>query len=363
MRVVLVHDLVMQWGGAERVLAALASLFPDAPIYTLFYDERLARERFSGRDIRGSFLQKLPRWLRTRHRLLFPLMPMAAALLPIKEYDLVISSSSAFAKGVRRGSQAVHVCYCHAPARFLWDDREKYQTDNRLNFFARWAIVMLMFPLRIWDKKSAERVDLWIANSKTTQERIRRLYHAPAAVVYPPIPALGQERTAPPRRDGYFLAVSRLSAFKKIDVIVQAFSGIDERLIVVGTGREEARLRRMAESNVTFTGFVSDHELAGYYAGCTALIVACDDDFGLSAAEALSFGKPVLAYRKGGVTEWMEPGVTGEFFAEQTPEAVHACVRMFCEKPGSYDPAYLKKKADAFSEKRFLEHIARLIPR
>ncbi|OGD23400.1 hypothetical protein A2Z10_01350 [Candidatus Azambacteria bacterium RBG_16_47_10] len=363
MRIALVHDFLMQRGGAERVLAALASRFPDAPIYTLLYDAQMTDVYLPGRDIRASFLQKLPRWIRTRYRFLFPLMPYAASRLPVGEFDLIISSSSAFAKGVRRGTHAVHVCYCHAPSRFLWDDRRQYQKDNRFHFFTRLMITVLIYPLQIWDVKTAERVDIWIANSKTTQERIRRLYHKPSAVVYPPILQLKRHMPRIKKDGGYFLVVSRLSAYKRIDAIVDAFSMLTDRLVVVGTGREEERLRARAGKNISFAGFVSDEDLAEYYAGCTAFIVACDDDFGMSAVEALSFGKPVIAYKKGGVTEWMEEGETGEFFDTQTPEAVRDAVHTFIKRKKEFDPAYMKKRAEEFSEKRFYENIMRLIPR
>lgn len=363
MRVVLVHDLLVQWGGAERVLAAIAALFPDAPIYTLIYDKKLIDTYFPGKNVQASFLQKLPQWMRARYRVLLPVMPFAISRLPIGEFDLVISSSSAFAKGVRRGTHAVHVCYCHAPSRFLWDDREQYQKDNRFHPLLRFIITAITFPLRIWDRAAAERVDIWIANSKTTQERIKRLYQKPAAVVYPPVPSLNDPTRNRPEGGDYFLVVSRLSAYKKIDIIVQAFSMLNVPLVVVGTGAEEERLKKMAGKTVTFAGFVSDAELAGYYAGCRAFVTVCDDDFGMSAVEALSFGKPVLAYQKGGVMEWMEEGRTGEFFTAQTVEAVSDGVRSFMQKKKKYDQAYVMRKADTFSEKRFSEDFLRLIPR
>lgn len=353
----------MQWGGAERTLVALASLFPDAPIYTLVYDQALIDARFSGKDIRASFLQKLPQWVRARYRVLFPVMFFAASRLPVGEFDLVISSSSAFAKGVVRGTHAVHVCYCHAPSRFLWDDREQYQKDNRFQPLMRFLITVVMYPLRAWDRRAAERVDIWIANSKTTQERIKRLYHKPSAVVYPPIPALHHQRRSKKTSGDYFLVVSRLSAFKKIDVIVKAFSMLNLPLVVVGVGAEEDRLKSSAGNTVTFAGFISDDALREQYAGCRAFVTVCDDDFGMSAVEALSFGKPVLAYRKGGVTEWMEEGKTGVFIEAQTVEAVCAGVEAFLREESRFDPKYMQKKANAFSEERFLEAIVRLLPR
>lgn len=353
----------MQWGGAERTLVALASLFPDAPIYTLVYDQALIDARFSDKDIRASFLQKLPQWVRAQYRLLFPLMFFAASRLPVSEFDLVISSSSAFAKGVVCGTHAVHVCYCHAPSRFLWDDREQYQKDNRFQPLTRFLITLVTYPLRAWDRRAAERVDIWIANSKTTQERIKRLYHKPSAVVYPPIPALHHQSRGKKTSGDYFLVVSRISAFKKIDVIVQAFSMLNLPLVVVGAGAEEDRLKSSTGNTVTFAGYISDNALAEKYAGCRAFVTVCDDDFGMSAVEALSFGKPVLAYRKGGVTEWMEEGKTGVFIEAQTVEAVCTGVEAFLREESRFDPKYMQKKANAFSEERFLEAIVRLLPR
>ncbi|MBI5912859.1 glycosyltransferase [Candidatus Azambacteria bacterium] len=362
MRVVLVHDFLTQFGGAERVLQALASLFPDAPIYTLVYDEEIVRKHFPGKEVRGSFLQSLPARVRARHRLLLPLYPYAVGRLDVRDFDIVISSSSAFAKGVKRGPHAMHICYCHAPARFLWEEQEHYLADNHYGKFVRSLIRYALTPLlRRWDIASARRVDVWVANSATTQRRIRTRYEKNAVVIYPPLTQLndGEGRVERPRE--YFLIVSRLAAYKKIDVVIDAFTALGLPLVIVGEGPERKRLEGVARPNITFTGFVTDEKLAEHYRNAVALIVACEEDFGISAIEALSFGTTVLAYRKGGVAEWMEEGVTGEFFDTQTSAGVRDGVRRILHTSARYDRARLREIAHRFDESEFRAAMLRLV--
>ena len=354
MRVVLIHDFLTQYGGAERFLQALASLFPDAPIYTLLFDEKIVQKHFPGRDVRGSFLQSLPAGIRARHRLLLPLYPYALGRFNVRDFDIVISSSSAFAKGVQRGLHAIHICYCHATARFLWEEQEQYLRDNKYGAITKMVVRHLLTPLlRRWDIASARRVDVWIANSATTQLKIHERYEKNATVIYPPLTKLDHtmKHDAHPRE--YFLLVSRLAAYKKIDVVIDAFTILGLPLVIVGTGPEEKRLRQRAGKNVIFHGFVTDEELSGHYRNACALIIACEEDFGLTAIEALSFGTPVLAYRKGGVCEWMEEGRTGEFFDTQTTMGVREGVRKILHNNKRYDRAYLQEVASRFNEGEF----------
>lgn len=360
MRVALVHDYLTQFGGAERTLLALAELFPDAPIHTLLYDHEKMARWFGGKDIRTSFLDALPVSLVWHHRLLLPLFPLAARSLDLSGYDAVISSSSSFAKGIRVKQGAVHISYCYSPTRYLWDYQERYARDNRFGFFARIALVPLIAVLRAWDRRAARRVDAWIATSRTVKERIKKYYGADAQVIYPPIdmPAAASLHSKAYAKD-YFLVVSRLSAYKKIELVVAAFNKLQMPLVVVGDGLERERLERMAHSNVIFKGFVDDSELPGLYQHAWAIIIACEEDFGLTAAEAAHYGKPTLAYQAGGVTEWLEPGKTGEFFDEQSVESLAQGVYKIAAH--EYDPAYLKKKAAQFDKKTFQEAISRFV--
>lgn len=363
MRIVLVHDFLTQFGGAERVLQVLASMFPNAPIYTLLFDEEIVRKHFPGREVRGSFLQSLPSGMRGWHRVLLPLYPYAIGRMDVRDFDVVISSSSAFAKGVKRGPHATHICYCHATARFLWEEQERYLRDNHYGVVARGIVKYTLTPLlRCWDIASARRVDAWIANSTTTQQRILQRYGKSAKVVYPPLTKLDHGKARSTHLKKYFLIVSRLAAYKKIDVVVEAFNMLGLPLVVVGTGPERKRLEGMARKNIEFHGFVEDEALAEHYKNAIAFIAACEEDFGISAIEALSFGAPVLSMRKGGITEWMEEGKTGEFFDAQTPKEVCDGVRKILHNSAQYDSAHLYEVSQRFNEDAFRAAIRRCMP-
>lgn len=363
MRVVLVHDFLMQFGGAERVLQALASLFPDAPIYTLLFDEEIVRRHFPERDVRGSFLQAFPARVRARHRLLLPLYPWATEHLDVRDFDVVISSSSSFVKGVKKGAHATHICYCHAPARFIWEEHAQYLKDNHYGRFVRCIVQYMLAPfLRRWDLVSSRRVDVWVANSIATQQKIRQRYKKNAVVVYPPLTRFSHSNKQNTHPKEYFLIVSRLAAYKKIDVVIEAFNALGLPLVIVGKGPEQEYLERIAQKNIIFKRFIEDDALAECYHRATALIVACEEDFGMTPIEALSFGTPVLAYRRGGVMEWMEEGVTGEFFDAQTLQGVCDGVQKIMRNLVQYDPMHLQEIAHRFDMQGFRGAILRLLP-
>ena len=359
-KIALVHDFLIQFGGAERVLLALHRIFPDAPIYALLSDKKISSHFFSACNIRESFLGKLPEFLKKRHRIFLPLFPLAIESFDLSDFDIIISSSSAFAKGVVTRSKAVHICYCHSPARFLWDYHCQYQEDNRFGILAKMIARFFTHRLRIWDRASAERVDFWIANSETTKKRIEKYYRKSAEVIYPPLTNLTTEQSNHLEAgfpNDYFLVVSRLSAYKKIDVIISAFNKLKLPLLIVGDGPERKKLEAMAGDNIKFAGFVSDEKLFAYYQNAKAFVLANEEDFGLSALEAASFGKPVLAYKKGGALEWMEEGKTGEFFDTQTPEVLADGVRRILFNIKKYDQNHIKAKASKFNEERFKREI------
>jgi len=357
MRVALVHDYLTQLGGAERVLLALARAYPDASIYTLLYDPKEMGGYLAGRNARASFLNKLPKFIKSNKRLLLPFLPWAIESLDLSEYDLIISSSSAFAKGAVKNPKAVHICYCHAPARFLWDYKDEYQRDNHFGVLARFFANLIIPRLRKWDKASADRVDFWIANSKTTQARIKKYYGKDSVVIYPPLARF--QCLAPKALNiaDYFFIAARLSAYKKIDIVIEAFNELGWPLVIAGEGPERERLENMAGKNVKFIGFVPDEDLGGYYAESKAFILANEEDFGLSALEAASFGKPVLAYKKGGATEWFKEGITGEFFEIQTKEAIIGALRKMDKRGFTYDSQRSKDVARNFNEELFQKNI------
>ena len=357
MKVALVHDYLTQLGGAERGLFALARAYPGASIYTLLYDPKEMVGYLAGRNARVSFLNKLPEFIKSNKRLLLPFLPWAIESFDLSEYDLIISSSSAFAKGVIKSPKAVHICYCHAPTRFLWDYKDAYQKDNHFGVLARFFANLIIPRLRKWDKASADRVDFWIANSKTTQARIKKYYGKDSVVIYPPLARF--QCLAPKALNiaDYLFIAARLSAYKKIDIVIEAFNDLGWPLVIAGEGPERERLENMAGKNVKFLGFVPDEELGGYYASSKAFILANEEDFGLSALEAASFGKPVLAYKKGGATEWLEEGITGEFFESQTKEAVIEVLRKMASRDFSYNSERSKDVVQKFNEESFQKNI------
>lgn len=366
LRIAIVHDFLNQYGGAERVLEALAEMFPEAPIYTLLYDPAKLHGKFKDADIRPSFLQKFPRFLKKRQRYLLPFMPTAPETFNLRDFDLVISSSSAFAKGIIVKPKTIHVCYCHSPMRYAWDWNERYLAENNLGPKRRIFARLLLNYIRMWDKVAADRVDFYIANSETTAKRIKKYYGLESKVVYPPTNI--RSEIGPPNGDriptkDYFLIVSRLSPYKKIEVAIEAMNKLNLPLVVIGDGSPKYKkyLRKIAGPKTKFIGWQSDEKIRKYYSECRAFIFSGEDDFGITAVEAMSFGKPVIALKKGGATETVIEGETGEFFAEPVLEVLADAVRRFIAKENTYDPQKIRQQAEKFSKEKFLKNFQREI--
>lgn len=364
MRVAIVHDMLIRMGGAERVVLALKDLYPDAPIYTLLYDRKKMEPWFGNFEVRTSWLQKLPGWARKKHRYLLNLMPLAVESFDLRDFDLVISSSTAYAKGVITRANAKHICYCHSPARFLWDFTHAYVESQNLGWLKRQAAIRSIHKLRLWDKSSAKRVDYFVANSKTTQQKIAKYYRRDSQIIYPPIPDLkfGREQReadeTKTKKNDYFLIVSQLVKHKKIDVAVEAFNKLELPLMIIGEGPERKALQKMAGDNVKFLGFLSDDQVARYLQDCRAFIFAGEDDFGIAPVQAMKFGKPVLALRIGGALETIREGVSGEFFDYPLPEIMADGVRRLLEK--QYDENIIKKTVERFAEENFRRNFRNL---
>jgi glycosyltransferase involved in cell wall biosynthesis len=330
-RVALVHDFLLDVRGAERVFLALCDLFPDADLFTAVYDERGTEGRFAARRPTTSFLQRVRPDART-FRALLPLYPYAMEALDLSGYDLVISSSSAWAHGVIADPGAVHVCYCHNPFRYAWNAREatlaKYDP-------LRGAVLGLVFQRwRQWDWIAAQRVDLYAANSETTRKRVKRYFGRDATVLYPPVETA---RFAPAAVGDEYVVLSELMPHKRIDLAIAAFNELRLPLTVVGNGPDARRLRRMAGPTIRFTGRVSDAEAAALLSSARALVVTATEEFGIAAVEAQAAGRPVIALREGGVRETVIEGETGVFFDGVEPSALVAAVRGF--DPDAIDPA------------------------
>jgi glycosyltransferase involved in cell wall biosynthesis len=348
--VALVHDFLLDLRGAERVFLVLCDLFPQADVFTAVYDEEGTEGRFAHRTVNTSFVQRLRPTART-FRPLLPLYPYAMEALDLDAYDLVISSSSAWAHGVLVGDHAVHVCYCHNPFRYAWNARE--QALARRNALSRAALSVIFRRWREWDWIAAQRVDRYVANSETTRARIARYFGREATVLHPPVQT---ERFHPATPEEDYVVLAELMAHKRIDIAVRAFSRLGLPLTVIGDGPDARRLRRMAGPTVRFTGRVGDDEVAWRLARAKALVVTATEEFGIAAVEAQAAGRPVIALRDGGVRETVLEGVTGTFFDRSDPDALAEAVLAF--DADAIDPHACVRNAERFGVARFRDGIA-----
>jgi len=359
MRITIIHDWLKNIGGAERVLIELHKLFPDVPIYTLFYDKDFIQKWLPDADIRPSFLQKIP-LIAKLYWLFAWLMPTAIESFDLSEFDKVLSSSAIFSKGLILKPSAKHICYCYSPTRFLWDRSHESGIMNQES----WPKEFLKHFLRLWDRAAADRVDQFVAISKTVQDRIKKYYRRNSIIIYPPIKELKIETFIVNRKlkiENYYLIVSRLYKYKNIDIAIEAFNKLNYSLVIIGAGPDKERLKRMAGKNITFLGEQDDSTLAQYYDACRAFIMPQEEDFGLTPIEAMSFGKPVVALRKGGALETIIEGQTGEFFDDPIPEALADAVRRLNENYSGYNPETIKARASLFSVEKFKEAILELM--
>ena len=336
MKIALVYDRMNKWGGAERVLLALHKLFPAAPLYTSVYDKKKASwaKVF---NIKTSFLQNFP--FAMNHELFAVLMPLAFESFYFDKYDLVISVTSEAAKWIITKPMTKHICYCLTPTRYLWSGYDEYFRNPILRFLSK----PFIWYLKTWDKIAAQRPDAYIAISKEVQGRIKKYYGRESEVVYPPVEISNSKSQIPNKsqtqkskmQNGYFLIVSRLVLYKKIELVIKAFNKLKLPLKIVGTGTDAGRLKSMAGPTIEFLGYLTDKELIEYYKGCRALIFPGLEDFGLTILEAQSFGKPVIAFRAGGALETViDPSTgsgsaTGLFFNEQNVESLIKAIKQF----------------------------------
>ena len=359
MRVAIVHDWLNGMRGGERVLEALLELYPSAELYTLFHDPGSVSEQIESRPIRASILDRLPGG-RQHYRYLLPLYPWAVGRFNLTEFDLVISSSHCAAKGARVPDRTPHVCYCHTPMRYLWDQYDAYFAKGRASLPTRLAMSVVAKPLRRWDARSALDVDHFVANSRHIQDRIKRCYGRASNVVHPPVDL---ERFGPgpePRAD-FYLTLGALAPYKRLDLAVAAFNRLGRPLRVVGGGVERERLLAMAGPNVRIQGLISDEEVVSLLARCRALILPGVEDFGIGVVEALASGAPVIALGEGGALDTVrdvgngtDPAMAnGVLFPEPTVEALQEAVERF--ERLDFDAAAVAASAADFSRGRFLQ--------
>jgi len=357
MRVALVHDYLNQYGGGERVLETFSEIFPEAPIYTLFYDKDKTFNKFEGKIRKTSFLDR--NIVMNNHRLFIPLMPMAASRLNLgSEYDLILSSSAGYAKGVRHNGKSVHISYCHTPLRYAWEHNKYFEWNSFLKFIASPAF----WYLRSWDFSAGQKPKMLFANSSYIADKIKKYYHREAEVLYPPVDLKVFYRDKSVKKQGYFLAAGRLMRYKRFDLVIQAFNKLNLPLLISGEGPELENLKQSVKSSkIHFLPFAGEAELRHLYNGAEALVFPQTEDFGLVAAEAQACGTPVIAFSQGGAKEIVQNGVTGIFFDHQNPEAIILAVKKFLLS--SFDEKVIRESAKRFSKTKFKNRILDIVKR
>ncbi|MDO8495710.1 MAG: glycosyltransferase [bacterium] len=356
MRVALVHDHLNQYGGGERVLSVFAEMFPYAPIFTLVYDEQLTGHSFHGKEIHTSFIQKIP-WAKRNHRLWPVLMPLGVEKFDLSRFDLVISNSASFAKGIITKPKTKHIAYCLTPTRFLWDDSHKYIEEFQRPWIVKKLTPFLLNYLRIWDQEASHRVDQFVAISQFIKARVKKYYQREAEVIYPPVET--KRFKISPEVDKYFLMVGRMVPYKRFELAVKVFNELGWPLKIIGDGPQKKYLQKIAKPNIEFLGLISDHLLPAYYARAQALIFPQEEDFGIVVVEAMASGRPVVAFRGGGSLETIKEGESGVFFDEQTEESLLKTLRQF--NPANFDSQQIRARSMLFDREIFKEKFEKVI--
>jgi glycosyltransferase involved in cell wall biosynthesis len=360
MKVAIIHYWLVGMRGGEKVIEALCEMYPQADIFTHVYVPEMVSDRIRQHRVIPTFINALPRAARM-YKTYLPLMPLALEQLDLRGYDLVISSESGPAKGIIPPSDALHVCYCHTPMRYIWNMYHDYRKGaGRLT---RWMMPSIAHYLRMWDVTSAARVDSFVANSTTVAKRIRRYYGVDSAVIYPPVDTSAFSISAPSELGDYYLMAGELVSYKRPDLAVQACNDMKLKLVVIGGGEMLDEIRRIAGPTVTVMGSQPFEVLKQHYSRCRALIFPGEEDFGMVPVEAMASGRPVVAFGRGGATETVAEGVTGVFFAEQTVEAIVSSIKRLTAL--DIDPAKVAAHASQFGRDPFLTkmraHIDRLL--
>jgi len=355
LKVAIVCDWLTNFGGAEKVILALHQLFPQAPIYTSIYNAA-QMPGFENADIRTSYLQHFP-FAKTRHQLYLNFFPHVFEKFDFSGFDIVISSSHSCAKGIITKPETLHICYCHSPMRYAWDDNHRYIKEYVMFPILKRFASFFMHRIRLWDRLSADRVDYFIANSHHVQQRINKYYRRPSTVIYPFIDSAAFEAGA--KREKFFLAVGRLTPYKRFDLLIETFNELGLPLKIAGAGVAEKNLRKIAKSNIEFLGYVPDDKLKELYGTAQALVFPQVEDFGITPLEAMASGCPVIAYRKGGALETIVEGKSGIFFDEQTVDSLRHAIYKFHKI--SFKPQLIRQQAENFDKSIFNERMLEFI--
>ena len=351
LKVAIVHDFLLYSGGAERVLEDIVETFPNAPIYTLLYDKDGIGKQFANKDIRSSFLQKWPKWLKKRYRFLTPFFGTAMESFDLRDFDLVISSSGAWSKGIVTRLNTKHIAYIHSPMRYVWDENEHY-LKKIVGKKSRFCTRLLLSYLRVWDHQAAQRPDVLIANSIYTQKRIEKYYRRSAKVIHPGANLNVSDKIVK-KGEKSFLIISRLSKYKNVALAIEACNKLQLPLTVVGTGREWTTLSKIAGKTIKMVGHVSEEEKLQHLMNARALLFPAEDDFGIVCIEAMQVGVPIIALGRGGARETVLPGITGELFEAPTVEMLADAMRRFLEKENTYDKNIIKKEGQKYTSNKF----------
>jgi glycosyltransferase involved in cell wall biosynthesis len=367
-RVAIVHYWFVTRRGGERVVEAIADMFPNADLFSLIVDHEKLSPSLQKRSMRTSFLQKIPgsrRW----HRHLLPLYPFALEQFDLRGYDLVLSSESGPAKGVLTDSHSCHICYCHSPMRYLWDFYHDYRNGRNFGALSRPVFSAAAHYLRLWDAASAARVDHFVANSQNVAGRIRKHYRRESTVIHPPVRV--QMGYLADQIEDYYLVAGQLVDYKRIDLAIEACNRLGRRLHVVGEGEQEKSLRKHAGPTIKFCGALCDEDLREQYAHCRALLFPGEEDFGIVPVEALSFGRPVIAFGRGGVMETVRgfypdaPAPAeiscGVLFREQSPDSLLEAIRSFEAAESRFSPFFISQQAERFDETHFKEKFGQFV--
>lgn len=327
MKIALVHDWLNQKvGGGERVLLELARIYPEAPIYTLVYNQAKFGNLIDRHRVQSSRLQRLPKWLHQHPRYLLPLIPGAIKQWNFDEFDIVLTSSVAFVKNIKHSAGTTHICYCHSPMRFAWDYADRYLDEQKLDPVRRLAASKILDRVRRWDLEGSAGVNVWLANSKTVADRIKKFYNATAQVIYPPVAVHKFKPSKLVKKSDFYLIAASLTPYKKIDLAIKAFNASGRKLVIIGDGPQRKRLQKMCEPNIRLLGYVPEAKKIKLLQQAKALIFPNEEDFGIAPIEAMAAGTPVIAYGSGGLTETIIDGKTGSFFTEQTAKALNQAI-------------------------------------
>jgi len=360
MKVALVHDWLVKFGGAEKVLEAMSEVYP-SKIYTLVTDQaNLAGSHFEDKQIKTSFIQKLPR-AKKKYRSYLPFFPLAIEQFDLTDYDLIVSSSHSIAKGVLTHADQLHICYCHTPMRYAWDLYQQYLREAKLKSGPKGVLAkFFLHYLRIWDAHASTRVNEYVANSDYVARRIQKLYGQESTVIYPPVNV--EEFELCESKDDYYLTASRFVPYKKIDMIVEAFAHLPERkLVVIGEGPDMEKVKSKAGKNVEILGYQDDAVLKGMIQKAKAFLFAAVEDFGILPVEAQACGTPVIAFGKGGVLETVVEGKTGLFYKHQTPASLVARIKEFEKQQDQFIPKVIYDHAQPFAESRFQKEFKQFV--